>query len=119
MKILLDSEASLSGIGLHGNSEDSNSEDSVQAMASMPSGAAATPILHAADATIVAIESASIKLAHGPFASLNMPGMTMAFGYSSKDIDAKAFAVGDAVRVWLREDASTRIHRAHQRHRSP
>ena len=99
-QFLLDSEASLSGVGMHDTSDDSQ-----QPTALMATNASATPPLHAADAIIVAIESDSIKLKHGPFASLKMPGMTMSFGYSDvAALDTTTFKVGDAVRVWVRED---------------
>ena len=101
-QFLLDSEASLSGVGFYRNAAETR-----PAMREMPLSAGASAPLHAADATILAIESDSIKLKHGPFESLKMPGMTMSFGYA----DALAprlreFKVGDAVRVWVREDAS-------------
>ena len=101
-QFLLDSEASLSGVGMYDVAQDSG-----QTKASMPMRTSAASALHEADATIVAIESGSMKLAHGPFESLSMSGMTMSFGYSDVPmIDTKRFKVGDAVHVWVREDAS-------------
>ena len=101
-QFLLDSEASLSGVGLYGNVEETG-----PAMTSMPLSASAAKSLHAADAIILAIESGSIKLQHGPFESLKMPGMTMSFGYADAlAAELKEFKVGDAVRVWVREDAT-------------
>lgn len=101
-QFLLDSEASLSGVGVYDIAQDSG-----QTKASTPMSAPATSPLHEADATIVAIDSDSIKLAHGRFDTLNMPGMTMSFGYSDvASLDTKRFKVGDAVHVWVREDAS-------------
>lgn len=105
-QFLLDSEASLSGVGLHATA-DGTPPSTPPSSAVMPMGAPANSSLHEADATIVAIKSDSIKLAHGPFESLKMPGMTMSFGYSDVTaLDTTKFKVGDAVHVWVREDAS-------------
>lgn len=101
-QFLLDSEASLSGVGVYDTTQDSGETKS-----SMPTREPVDSGLHEADATIVAIESGSMKLAHGPFESLNMPGMTMSFGFSDvATINTKRFKPGDAVHVWVREDAS-------------
>lgn len=99
-QFLLDSEASLSGIGLHGKAG-----DAPERVASMSNSAATVSPLHEADATIIAIEADALKLAHGRFETLNMPGMTMSFGYADiAAMDTSGLKVGDAVRVWVRED---------------
>lgn len=68
-QFLLDSEASLKGIVA------SAEEDS-------PLGATASSF-HEADGQIVEINDKDVTLAHGPFKTLGMPGMTMTFSRQS------------------------------------
>jgi len=84
-QFLIDSEASLKGI-------------TAKAPAAMP---AAVP-LHEADARIVGLSDKEITLAHGPFKTLSMPGMTMPFTLATPEV-AKGFKAGDRVRVGVRE----------------
>ncbi|WP_134676799.1 efflux RND transporter periplasmic adaptor subunit [Ectopseudomonas khazarica] len=82
-QFLLDSEASLRGI----------------IAADTPRPAAATPpALHEAEGTIVGIDDGMIELAHGPFKSLGMPGMTMPFPVGDPALLTQVKA-GERVRV--------------------
>jgi Cu(I)/Ag(I) efflux system membrane fusion protein len=83
-QFLIDSEASLNGVIA------STTETS-------------TPVvLHEADATIKAIDTGEVTLTHGPFETLSMPGMTMAFPLARPDL-ARDFKIGDQVRVGVRQ----------------
>ncbi len=84
-QFLLDSEASLKGI-------------TAQASAAKPAAA----LLHEADARIVDLSDQEITLAHGPFKTLSMPGMTMPFALANREL-VQGFKKGDRVRVGLRE----------------
>ncbi|MDE2598404.1 MAG: efflux RND transporter periplasmic adaptor subunit [Rhodocyclaceae bacterium] len=84
-QFLIDSEASLKGI-------------TAKTAASMP----AAMSLHEADARIVELGDKEITLAHGPFKTLSMPGMTMPFPLANPAL-AKGFKAGDRVRVGVRE----------------
>ena len=59
-------------------------------------------VLHEADATIKAIDEGEVTLAHGPFKTLSMPGMTMAFPLARPDL-TRDFKIGDKVRVGVRQ----------------
>lgn len=83
-QFLIDSEASLKGI----------TPKAPAAMAAVP--------LHEADARIVSLSDKEIILAHGPFKTLSMPGMTMPFTLASPEV-AKDFKEGDRVRAGVRE----------------
>lgn len=86
-QFLLDSEARLSGIAAR-----------PAAKAAMPT----PPALHEADATIEALAPGEVTLSHGPFATLGMPGMTMAFPLARPDL-TRGLRVGDKVRVGVRQ----------------
>ena len=86
-QFLIDSEASLQGITARGG----------ESMA-MPAPAA----LHEADAVVEDISSDAVTLAHGPFKTLSMPGMTMEFSLANPGL-AKNVKVGDRVRAGVRE----------------
>jgi Cu(I)/Ag(I) efflux system membrane fusion protein len=79
-----------------------DSEASISGVAARAAGAADVPALHEAEATIKAINGAAVTLAHGPFKTLGMPGMTMEFSLASPRL-AQEFAAGDRVRVGVRE----------------
>jgi len=84
-QFLLDSEASLRGL-----------------LAQRLGDPAGTPALHEALASIVAIDGDMVGLEHGPFKSLNMPGMTMPFPLADPAL-IRGFKVGDRVRVGVRQ----------------
>lgn len=84
-QFLIDSEASLKGI-------------TAKAPPAMPTAVQ----LHEADARIIGLSGKEITLAHGPFKTLSMPGMTMPFPLGNAEI-AKGFKEGDRVRVGVRE----------------
>lgn len=84
-QFLIDSEASLKGIAAK--------------------AATNTPVvapLHEADARIVDFSDKEIILAHGPFKTLSMPGMTMPFPLANPSL-VKGLKEGDRVRVGVRE----------------
>ncbi|MBT9567971.1 MAG: efflux RND transporter periplasmic adaptor subunit [Thiobacillus sp.] len=86
-QFLIDSEASLQGISARaGDSQ------------AMPAPVA----LHEADAVVEAISGAGVTLAHGPFKTLSMPGMTMEFPLANSGL-AQNLKVGDRVRAGVRE----------------
>jgi Cu(I)/Ag(I) efflux system membrane fusion protein len=90
-QFLIDSEASLSG--LLERLETAKAPE-----------AAGRPVLHEAQANVESIANGKITLAHGPFPTLNMPGMTMAFPLANPGV-AKDIKAGDRVRVFVRSDA--------------
>ncbi|WP_103102978.1 efflux RND transporter periplasmic adaptor subunit [Pseudomonas sp. LFM046] len=90
-QFLIDSEASLRGI-----------EARTQATAPTPP---ALPALHEAEATLVEVSDQALTIAHGPFKTLGMPGMTMSFPLASPEL-AKGLKAGDRVRVKVRETDS-------------
>jgi Cu(I)/Ag(I) efflux system membrane fusion protein len=96
-QFLLDSEASLKGIVA------SPGEAS-------PSSAAASG-LHEADGQIVEINDKEVTLAHGPFKTLGMPGMTMTFPLASPAL-MQGLKAGDKVRVAVSQaDDGLRVER--------
>lgn len=88
-QFLIDSEASLQGI---------------VARVASKSNAVTAAALHEAEARIVDIDlgAKEVTLAHGPFKTLSMPGMTMPFPLGNVDL-IKGYKVGDRVRVGVRE----------------
>lgn len=87
-QFLIDSEASLQGI---------------VARAAGTNVAMAAPVaLHQADAVIEDISDGYVMLAHGPFKTLSMGGMTMEFPLASPRL-VQGLKVGDRVRVGVRE----------------
>ncbi|WP_426236480.1 efflux RND transporter periplasmic adaptor subunit [Pseudomonas sp. TWP3-2] len=83
-QFLLDSEASLKGIVA------SSEEESLLS--------AATSSFHEADGQIVEINDKEVTLAHGPFKTLGMPGMTMTFPLANPAL-MQGLNTGDKVRV--------------------
>lgn len=81
-QFLLDSEANLKGI--------------------RPTQATDAAALHEAEATVDGIEGLRITLSHGPFKTLNMPGMTMSFPLASAQA-AQGIQAGDRVRVGVQQ----------------
>ena len=86
-QFLIDSEASLQGI-LAGNAEQDSTEG-----------------LHVSHGVIRALDGKQATLEHGPFESLNMPGMTMAFPLVSSEV-AVGLKPGDHVRIAARQTNS-------------
>ena len=86
-QFLIDSEASLQGI-LAGNAEQDSTEG-----------------LHVSHGVIRALDGKQVTLEHGPFESLNMPGMTMAFPLVSSEV-AVGLKPGDHVRIGARQKNS-------------
>ncbi|AWM92322.1 efflux RND transporter periplasmic adaptor subunit [Pseudomonas sp. 31-12] len=96
-QFLLDSEASLKGIVA------SSEEES-------PSSAAASSF-HEADGQIVEINEKEVTLAHGPFKTLGMPGMTMTFPLANPAL-MQGLKTGDKVRVAVSQtDDGLRVER--------
>ena len=87
-QFLIDSEASLQGITARASG----------AATAMPAPVA----LHEADAVIKEISDAYVTLAHGPFKTLSMPGMTMEFPLAHPKL-AQGLKAGDRVRAGARE----------------
>jgi len=94
-QFLIDSEASLQGL--------------LSRLAAPQDQADATPLrqtdavlLHEADAVIDSIDAEEATLTHGPFKTLAMPGMTMAFPLARPEL-GHGLKPGDRVRVGVRE----------------
>lgn len=87
-QFLLDSEASLQGID-------------PSPLPSSPHMAVDDP-LHYAFGTVEKLAEGRVTLKHGPFESLNMPGMTMRFRLVDEDV-AAGITVGDHVRIGIRD----------------
>lgn len=88
-QFLLDSEASLKGIEAV-TAADASPAEGVQ------------PTLHQADGRIVQIEGNQLTIAHGPFVTLGMPGMTMTFPVTDSRLIA-GLKVGERIRFGVRE----------------
>ncbi|MHB8915623.1 MAG: efflux RND transporter periplasmic adaptor subunit [Thiobacillus sp.] len=84
-QFLLDSEASLTGI---------TTQPAPQMPAAMP--------LHASQGDIVELSKTEVTIKHGPFKTLNMPGMTMSFTLARPEL-AQSLKVGDTVQFAVRE----------------
>ena len=96
-QFLLDSEASLKGVV-------ASSLD--VSPSTMPVGA-----LHEADGQIVEINDKEVTLAHGPFKTLGMPGMTMTFPLATPAL-MKGLKTGDKVRIAVSQtDDGLRVER--------
>lgn len=96
-QFLLDSEASLKGIVATSEEES-------------PANAAAAS-LHEADGQIVEINDKDVTLAHGPFKTLGMPGMTMTFPLANPAL-MQGLKAGDKVRVAVSQtDDGLRVER--------
>ncbi|HEY8330408.1 MAG TPA: efflux RND transporter periplasmic adaptor subunit [Pseudomonas sp.] len=96
-QFLLDSEASLRGL--------------VVGTVARPEPATNTPVLHEAEGRVVEIGDGSVTLAHGPFRTLGMPGMTMSFPLGNPAL-LHGLEVGDRVRFAVREsDAGLVVER--------
>ena len=60
------------------------------------------PTLHESEGQVVALDAKSVKLAHGPFKTLDMPGMTMRFPLAKPEV-GQGLTAGDRVHIWLRD----------------
>lgn len=90
-QFLLDSEASLRGIAIQ----------ALDGSTTMPASTA----LHEAEGKIVSLSENSLTLAHGPFKTLSMTGMTMQFPVANTAL-LKNLKKGDKVRVGVSEGDS-------------
>jgi Cu(I)/Ag(I) efflux system membrane fusion protein len=81
-----------------------DSEASLRGLTDAPTDlvAPSEPALHEAEGTIVGIEDDMIFLEHGPFPTLNMPGMTMGFPFADPSL-LEGLEEDDRVRVGVRE----------------
>ncbi|POF41141.1 efflux transporter periplasmic adaptor subunit [Pseudomonas laurylsulfativorans] len=96
-QFLLDSEASLKGV-VAGSVQESPPN-------------VATSGLHEADGQIVEINDKEVTLAHGPFKTLGMPGMTMTFPLANPTL-MQGLKAGDKVRVAVSQtDDGLRVER--------
>ena len=84
-QFLLDSEASLAGL---------TAEKAPQ----VPPNVA----LHPSEGQIVELSKQEVTIKHGPFKTLNMPGMTMSFALARPEL-AQSLKVGDRVQFAVRE----------------
>jgi len=96
-QFLLDSEASLKGI--------------VASTLEMPAPAAAAAALHESEGQVLQINRKDVTLAHGPFKTLGMPGMTMTFPLADPAL-MQGLKSGDKVRVSVSQtDDGLRVER--------
>jgi len=86
-QFLLDSEASLRGVAIQPLAEPK---------------AQSGPVLHESEGTVVEIDAQRVKLSHGPFKTLGMPGMTMRFPLAKPEV-GQGLKAGDRVHIWVRE----------------
>jgi Cu(I)/Ag(I) efflux system membrane fusion protein len=86
-QFLLDSDANLKGI------------EAATAQDSQPN---AGPALHEADGRVVQIDGTQLTVAHGPFITLGMPGMTMTFPVVDQSL-LDGLKVGAQIRFGIRE----------------
>lgn len=94
-QFLLDSEAQLQGI-LPVAATSAATPSATLSATTMPE-----VVLHEADGRIEAIADGQVRLSHGDFPTIPMPGMTMSFTLANESVIA-GFSVGDAVRIALR-----------------
>lgn len=96
-QFLLDSEASLKGI--------------VASTLEMPAPPTAGSALHESEGQVLQINSKDVTLAHGPFKTLGMPGMTMTFPLADPAL-MQGLKSGDKVRVSVSQtDDGLRVER--------
>ncbi|MGE8066441.1 efflux RND transporter periplasmic adaptor subunit [Pseudomonas sp. NPDC089569] len=96
-QFLLDSEASLKGIVASAGQE--------------PSPSTAVAGLHEADGQVIEINDREVTLAHGPFKTLGMPGMTMTFPLADPAL-MQGLKAGDQVRIGVSQtDEGLRVER--------
>lgn len=92
-QFLLDSEASLRGIVASPPSDDTgHAHDHAQA----------APALHESEGRVLALSDNQVKIAHGPFHTLGMPGMTMSFAVADTAL-LHGVQAQDRIRFAVRE----------------
>lgn len=107
-QFLLDSEASLRGIVATPAARD------VQHDHAQPA-----PTLHESEGRVMGLADARVKIAHGPFHTLGMPGMTMAFAVADAAL-LQDIEVEDRVRFAVREtDAGLLVERIQPLEKQP
>ena len=89
-QFLLDSEASLTAI------------TAGSAAAIKPATVKPVVALHESSGRIVELTKEDVTIAHGPFKTLGMPGMTMSFAFARPAL-SKSLKVGDQVHFAVRE----------------
>ncbi|UVJ46186.1 efflux RND transporter periplasmic adaptor subunit [Pseudomonas sp. LS1212] len=96
-QFLLDSEASLKGI--------------VARTLEIPPPPSTAAAFHETDGQVIEIDSKEVTLAHGPFKTLGMPGMTMTFPLADPAL-MQGLKAGDKVRVSVSQtDDGLRVER--------
>ncbi|WP_454910835.1 efflux RND transporter periplasmic adaptor subunit [Stutzerimonas chloritidismutans] len=96
-QFLLDSEASLRGIVAAPAASDMQHDHDYDHGHAQPA-----PALHESEGRVMALADARVKIAHGPFHTLGMPGMTMAFAVADAAL-LQDIEVEDRVRFAVRE----------------
>ena len=100
-QFLIDSEASLQGVVASHAKQDNAKE------------------LHESHGVIRALDAEEVTLEHGPFESLKMPGMTMAFPLASPEV-AAGLKPGDHVRIGARQtDSGLQVERLYKQGELP
>ncbi|BBP04356.1 hypothetical protein TPL01_28780 [Sulfuriferula plumbiphila] len=99
-QFLIDSDASLQGIFAAADAPNTSADPGTK-----PAPAKAPEALHEAEGRIVGIGKGEVTIAHGPFRTLGMPGMTMRFPLARAQL-VQGLKVGDKVRVGVRETDS-------------
>lgn len=90
-QFLLDSEASLQGVEIRRLSDSAATENATTAKP-----------LHASQGEVIEVSANAITVAHGPFETLGMPGMTMSFKLAKAEL-ADGIEVGEHVRFAVSE----------------
>jgi Cu(I)/Ag(I) efflux system membrane fusion protein len=94
-QFLLDSEASLTAIT-------AGSAAAIKPAATKPAEVKPAVALHESSGRIVELTKEDVTIAHGPFKTLGMPGMTMSFAFARPAL-SKSLKVGDQVHFAVRE----------------
>jgi len=111
-QFLLDSEASLRGIVATPAASDTQHDHD-------HGHAQPAPTLHESEGRVMALADARVKIAHGPFQTLGMPGMTMAFAVADAAL-LQDIEVEDRVRFAVREtDAGLLVERIQPLEKQP
>jgi len=113
-QFLLDSEASLRGIVAAPAASDMQHDHDHDHGHAQPA-----PALHESEGRVMALADARVKIAHGPFHTLGMPGMTMAFAVADAAL-LQDIEVEDRVRFAVREtDAGLLVERIQPLEKQP